>query len=174
MESSDEKFFEELAAQGAVNADHQPEVKVELTKAKSAVASRANIQTPKKRIERSEIDDPDDMEHETEGQLTIDVYQTPSEIIVESAIAGVAPDDLDINVTNDSITIRGKRHHEQEVSDDDYFYQECYWGRFSRSVILPQEIDAEKAYANFKNSILTIHLPKLNRKTSKKVKVRLE
>jgi len=82
---------------------------------------------------------------EPEGQLTIDVYQTPSEIVVESAIAGVKPEDIDVNATSDSISIKGSRHREKEVKDDDYFYQECYWGRFSRSIILPQEVDPENA-----------------------------
>jgi HSP20 family protein len=94
--------------------------------------------------------------------------------VVESAVAGVRPEDIDIDVSNDSVSIRGERHREQEVSDEDYFYQECYWGRFSRSVILPQEIDPESATVTFRNGILTIRLPKLNRKRTKKLKVRFE
>ena len=107
-----------------------------------------------------------------EGQLTIDVYQTPSEIVVESPIAGVNSDDLDISISSESVTIRGKREHEEKVKDDDYFYQECYWGKFSRSVTLPQEVDAENAEASIKNGVLTIRLPKLNRQKSKKLKVK--
>ncbi len=106
--------------------------------------------------------------------MTIDVYQSSSEIIVESTIAGVKPEDLDISINNESVTIRGKREKETKVSDEDYFYQECYWGRFSRTIILPQEIDAEKSTAILKNGILTIHLPKLNRQKSKKLKVRID
>lgn len=109
-----------------------------------------------------------------EGQLTIDVYQNPDEIIIEAPIAGVNPDDLDINITNESVSIKGKREKSQIIKDEDYFYQECYWGRFSRSVILPQEIDAEKAEASLKNGVLTIHLPKLNRQRSKKIKVTVD
>lgn len=112
------------------------------------------------------------IDDEPEGQLTIDVYQTPSDIVIESAVAGVRPDDLDINVTNDSVTIRGRRHREKKVSEDDYFYRECYWGRFARSVILPQEVDPDSASVNFKNGILTIRLPKLNRKKTKKLQVK--
>ena len=111
---------------------------------------------------------------EGEGQLTIDVYQTPEEIVVESTIAGVNPDDLDIDITNEAVTIRGKRSKEKRIADEDYFYQECYWGKFSRSIILPQEVDAENAEAKIKNGVLTIHLPKLNRQKSKKVKVKFE
>lgn len=114
----------------------------------------------------------DDLLEEGDGQLTIDVYQTPEAIIVESPIAGVNSDDLDIDITNESITIRGKRERSQKIKDEDYFYQECYWGKFSRSVILPQEVDAEKSEANIKDGVLTVWLPKLNRQKSKKLKVK--
>ncbi len=111
---------------------------------------------------------------ESEGKLTIDIYQTPSEIVVESAIAGIKPEDLDINVSTDSITIKGERRREEEIKEENYFYQECYWGKFSRSVILPEEVDPESATVHFKNGILTVRLPKLNRKKTKKLKVKVE
>jgi HSP20 family protein len=110
----------------------------------------------------------------TEGQLTVDVYQTPEDIVVESAIAGVKPEDIDVNVTSDSISIHGTRHHGKEVKDEDYLYQECYWGRFARSIILPQEIDPDAAEVMFKNGILTIRLPKVNKKKTKKLRVRVD
>ena len=100
------------------------------------------------------------------------LFQTPDEIIIESPIAGVKPDNLDIAITTESVTIKGKRSHDRKAKDEDYFYQETYWGIFSRSIILPQEVDAEKAEATVKNGVLTIHLPKLNRQRSKKIKVR--
>jgi len=115
-----------------------------------------------------------DINEETEGQLTVDVYQTPDEIIVESTIAGVEPENIDIDVTSESVTVRGERKREQRVDEADYFYQECFWGKFSRSIILPQEIDPDKAYSNIKSGILTIHLPKIHRNKSRKVKVKTE
>jgi len=115
-----------------------------------------------------------DWEDGTEGQLTVDVYQTPEVIIIESAIAGVKPEDIDVNVTSDSISIRGERHRESEVGDEDYLYRECYWGRFARSIILPQEVDPENADVAFKNGILTIRLPKVNKKKSKRLRVRID
>lgn len=111
---------------------------------------------------------------ESEGQLTIDVYQTPDDIFVESTIAGVEPENLDIDITNESVTIKGERRKEETVADEDYLHQECYWGKFSRSVILPQEIDPDKAHAEFKNGILKIRLPKLNRGRVKKLKIKPE
>lgn len=149
----EENFFEEN--------EQIPEV--ELAKSESGVLSR-----PKINIKKNEGDD---FEDEPEGQLTVDVYQTPTEIIIESAVAGVEPDDLDINITTDSVSIKGHRRRKKEVKDEDYFYQECYWGKFARSVILPQEIDPEESWADFKNGILTVHLQKLNRKKAKKLKV---
>ena len=109
---------------------------------------------------------------EAEGQLAIDVYQTPDEIIVESTIAGVKGDDIDVDVTSERVTIRGERRKEEVISTGDYYYQECFWGKFSRSVILPQEIDPDEATSILKNGVLTIRLPKLHRDKSRKVKVR--
>ena len=156
MNEEHDTYFKELASEPA-----NPEF--ELAKATSVAQPKLKI---KKAVEEDEM--------EPEGQLTIDVYQTPSEIVIESAVAGVEPDDIDINVTNDSVTIKGRRRRAREVKDEDYFYQECYWGRFSRSVILPQEVDPEGSYVNFKNGILSVHLPKLNRKKARKLRVKLE
>ena len=108
---------------------------------------------------------------ETEGQLTIDVYQTPLEIIIKSTVAGVNPEDLDVTITNDMVTIKGKRERDEEIQSDDYYYQECYWGSFSRSVILPVDVEAEKTEASMKNGILTIRLPKIEKIKTKKIKV---
>jgi HSP20 family protein len=110
----------------------------------------------------------------SEGQLTLDVYQTPTDIVIESAIAGVRPENIDINVTTDSISIKGVRHREQEVGDEDYLYRECYWGRFARSIILPQEVDPERAEVSFRNGILIVRLPKTNRQKSRKLRVRID
>ncbi len=109
-----------------------------------------------------------------EGQLTVDVYQTPSEIVVESAVAGVKAEDIDVDVTTDSISIKGSRKREKEVGDEDYLYQECYWGRFARSIILPQEVDPENAEVTFKNGILTVRLPKMNKKKARKLHIKVE
>jgi HSP20 family protein len=109
---------------------------------------------------------------EQEGQLTVDVYQTPEFIVVKSTIAGVKPDDLDVSITNDMVTIRGTRRHDEEVTEEDYFYRECYWGSFSRSIILPVDIVSEKADASLKDGILTIRIPKADALLTKKVKVR--
>jgi len=110
---------------------------------------------------------------EGEGQLAIDVYQTKEALIIEAPIAGVTDaENLDVSITNESVTIKGKREREMKIKEDDYFYQECYWGRFSRSIILPQEIDPDKAEATIRNGILIIKLPKLHRQKTKKLRVK--
>jgi Molecular chaperone (small heat shock protein) len=110
-------------------------------------------------------------EVEQEGQLTVDVFQDDANIIVQSTIAGVSPEDLDVSITNDMVTIRGERRRMYSVDPDDYFYQECYWGTFSRSIVLPVEIDADRAEAKIKNGILTIRIPKANTAVTRKLKV---
>ncbi|MDO8430071.1 MAG: Hsp20/alpha crystallin family protein [bacterium] len=164
MDEEAKKFFEELSHAPEEEISLEPEV--ELVRATS-------IPLKEKRASKKETQISDLME-EGVGQLTVDVYQTPNEIVVESTIAGVNPDDVDINITNESVTITGKRVKEQKVIDEDYFYQECYWGKFSRSIILPQEVDAENSSAIIKNGVLTIKMPKLNRQKSKKLKVKFE
>lgn len=111
-------------------------------------------------------------ETDAEGQLTIDVYQTDDDIVIKSTIAGVKPEDLDININNDMVTVRGERKQEEEVDSENYYYQECYWGPFSRSVILPVEIITEKAEATMKNGILTLRLPKADVTRTRKIQVR--
>jgi HSP20 family protein len=172
MSDTEDKFFADLANSGSVS--EEPQYEVELAKASTLVSPMRTA--AKKRGEEEEEDGALDeaFSGEPEGQLTIDVYQTASDIVVESAIAGVHPDDIDINVTNDSITIRGERKREHTIKDEDYFYQECYWGRFSRSVILPQEVDPDSASVSFKNGVLTVKLPKVNRKKNRKLKVKVE
>ena len=109
---------------------------------------------------------------DAEGQLTIDVYQTDSEIVIKSTIAGVKPEDLDVSINNDMVTIRGERKNEEVVNGENYYYQECYWGGFSRSVVLPVEILSDKSEASLKNGILTIRLPKADTTKIKKLQVR--
>jgi HSP20 family protein len=109
-----------------------------------------------------------------EGQLSIDVFQTKDSLIIKSTIAGVSQNDIDIAIENDMITIRGMRKMEETVKEDDYFYQECYWGNFSRSIVLPMEIKPDEADATLKNGVLTITLPKSKKIKSVAVKVKSE
>lgn len=105
-----------------------------------------------------------------EGQLAVDVYERPDEIVMQSAIAGVRPDDFEVFVHNDMLTVRGKRKHGSIEKDGQYLVRECHWGAFSRSIILPTEVDADGISATIKNGILTVRMPKLAR--TRKIKVK--
>jgi len=109
---------------------------------------------------------------EGEGTLTVDVYQDGDFIVVESTVAGVDDDDIEVNITTESVTIRGTRERKKEIEEKDYFYQELFWGTFSRSIILPNEVDPEESVATLKNGILTIKMPRLNRQKTRRLKVK--
>ncbi len=99
-------------------------------------------------------------EPEAEGQLAIDVYQTAKKIIIKSTIAGAKPEDLKISLHHDLLTIKGTRTAGEEIKEEDYLYRECYWGSFSRSIILPAEVDNKRVEAELENGVLTITLYK--------------
>ncbi|MDB5238281.1 MAG: heat shock protein Hsp20, family protein [Candidatus Kaiserbacteria bacterium] len=106
------------------------------------------------------------------GELAVDVYQTPDAIVVKALVAGVQPGSIDISLTREMLTISGTREDEREVQDEGYFQRELYWGSFSRTILLPEEIDVDLAEATEKHGILMIRLPKINKKRQTKLKVR--
>ncbi len=111
---------------------------------------------------------------EPEGQLAIDVFQTDGEIFIQSAIAGVSVENLDIVIENDVVMIKGNRERPVDEASlpKDYFYQECYWGSFSRQVILPAEVDGSRTEASMKEGILTIKIPKIDKEKKRKILVK--
>ena len=104
-----------------------------------------------------------------EAQLTVDVYQTSSEIVIQTIVAGVRPEDIDISITRDTVTVRGARPADMSIQDHDYFHQELFWGPFSRTVMLPQEVEPDKASATEKNGLLTIKIPKIDKNKEKRL-----
>ena len=109
---------------------------------------------------------------EPKGELAVDIYQTPDAIVVKALVAGVQPTSIDISLTREMLTISGMREDEREVEEDNYFQRELYWGSFSRTIILPEEVDVDIAEASEKHGILMIRLPKINKKRQTKLKVR--
>lgn len=101
-------------------------------------------------------------EENSEGELTIDMCQTEEDIIIQTMVAGVAPDDLDISINREMVTVKGRREQVARQQTDDYFHEELYWGAFSRTVLLPQEIDVDNTSATVQNGLLTITLPKVD------------
>ena len=111
-------------------------------------------------------------DEEEVGQLTVDVYQNPNEIIIKTMVAGVKPDDIDISINREMVTIRGRRHQEDVVNEKDFYFKELYWGGFSRTVLLPEEVDPDGAQATETNGLLTIRLPKHDKAHTKNIKVK--
>jgi HSP20 family protein len=134
------------------------------------------LDTKKGEITFSDFDTPEQapdwFSENYEGQLAVDVYQTDDEIVVKSTIAGVQPEDLEIFLNDDLLTIRGKREQSKEEKSSNYFYKECYWGGFSRSIILPTEVNPKSIDADLSNGILTIRMPKIEREKTVTIKVK--
>jgi HSP20 family protein len=106
------------------------------------------------------------------GELSVDVYETSTNIIVKAIIAGVKKEDLDISLSRDMISIKGSRVSENTIDESDYFHKELYWGAFSRTILLPQEVDVDKAEAFEDKGLLTLKLPKVDKGRQAKIKVK--
>lgn len=163
-------FFERLT--GVVRFDDEDEVQEEKT-------GQAYQQQPEEQFSSTEQENQlnNDYWEETpqekeEAELTIDMYETASSLILKTLVAGVIPDELDITITREMVTIRGERADREAVSSGNYYYQELFWGSFSRTINLPKEIDVEEAEAIEKHGLLEIRLPKINKDREAKVKVR--
>ena len=109
-----------------------------------------------------------------EGELPVDMYQTGDAIVIRALVAGVSPDDLDIAITRDMVTIKGIREEFQEAGDDDYYHRELFWGSFSRNLLLPEEVLIDEAEAQEKHGLLEIKLPKVDKGRSTKLKVKTQ
>lgn len=107
-----------------------------------------------------------------DGELPVDMYQTDDMIVIRALVAGVSPNELEISITRDMVTIRGVREEYQEAHDDGYFHRELFWGSFSRTLLLPEEVAIDEAEAQEKHGLLEIKLPKLDKHRSAQLKVR--
>ena len=106
-----------------------------------------------------------------EGELAIDAYETERDFVIQSPIAGVAAKDLDISMEDDMLIIRGKREKVETVEKENYFQQECFWGSFSKKIILPEKVKISQAKATVKNGVLTLKIPKASKTTTKKISI---
>jgi len=146
-----ESYSEEKIAPKKVKLENSPKTK----------KSKKSIQKPSPEWPSDE-----------EGELMIDVYQTENDIVIKSTIAGASSKDIEVSITNDMITIRGTRQRDETVPQEKYYYQELYWGPFSRSIILPVDVNADKAKASIKDGILTVRLPKIEKLKTKTIQVK--
>lgn len=147
---------------GSVSAHNDDEFDEEPLEDSTRTSSTTHATTGEQTIE----DDSDT------GQLPIDIFQTPDEIIIHAFVAGVRPDELSVSISRDLVIIEGTRNEQQQVVDSDYFTRELFWGAFTRTISLPQEIDVDNAIAQSKNGLLTITLPKLDRTRQTKLRVK--
>ncbi len=175
-------FFERLAGSISVEDEdeqvdftpdprqEEPEEEVPVKHMGSKTVPSNQMARPKHHVVEEDGEDVDpEME---EGELSVDVYQTSNEIIIEAMVAGVKPEDLHLSITRDMVTVKGRRDGNTQVSHDDYFYKELYWGTFTRTILLPHEVEIEEAEAVEKHGLLIIRLPKVDKARQTKLKVK--
>lgn len=128
---------------------------------KTKITQRGDDERANDLVATEEIVAPTASDGSMEGKLAVDVYQTTTHLIIIAPIAGVEISDLEVLVEDDILTIRGDRHHiTRHINEDDYLSQECFWGTFSRSIILPPNLDSDSVGASFKRGVLKIEIPK--------------
>jgi len=137
-------------------------VKLDDSEFESTMDERPHIRGEKTLLEESPAD----------AELAVDVYQTPDEIVIKTMVAGVRPEDLDINITRDMVSLKGSREEIIEEDGKDFFHTELYWGSFARTIMLPEEIEVEEAEAVEKHGLLTIRLPKVDKSKKNKLRVK--
>ena len=173
-------FFERLAGtitvedeEEVIDINDEEEYEEELPKNKPSrkTSSQIENETARRKTQIQALQDEYE-EEEEEGELSVDVYQTNTDIIIEAMVAGVKPEDLHLSITRDMVTIKGKRDGNNQVGDDDYFYRELYWGNFTRTILLPHEVIIEDSEAVEKHGLLIIRMPKIDKAKQTKLKVK--
>jgi HSP20 family protein len=113
----------------------------------------------------------EEWEDEPAGQLAVDVYETKEKLVVKGRVAGVNKSDLDVSISDNTLTVKGTLSAGTEDEVENYFLQECYWGEFSRSLVLPVPVKEEEIEAVLKDGVLTISFAKVKQDTVKKIEV---
>ena len=159
-------FFERLSGNGSGGSlDTFDDEDVLISPAKKELAPAARPAQPVARAAPLE-------DSQNEGQLPVDVHQTPSDIVIRAFVAGVRPDELSISISRDMVEISGARAEREQISDHDYFSRELFWGSFSRTILLPEEVDVENSSASAKDGLLTLILPKVDKAKQTKLRVK--
>ena len=160
MENKKRSFFERLT--GSMGAeDYEEESRKDY--------SVRNIKSEK----RDKKDDNDWMKEENEeAELSVDVYQTPTDMIIQTMVAGVKPEELDLSIARDTITIKGEREENRNIDEENYFTKELYWGKFSRTITLPAEVEPEEVEATEKHGLITIKIKKVDKEKKNTVRVK--
>ena len=170
----DKDFFSKLATvgpDGKFSAYIKENEKIDSGKKNISFGVKREIQPVSKPAEIFDFIDLAD-EGKPEGQLLVDIYQTPISFIIESHLAGIEPESLDVAIAPENISIKGRRRKKEKIEENEYLLKECFWGRFARSIILPQQIDPDKSHASLKNGVLKIVLLKLSKQKHKKLEIK--
>ncbi len=171
MATKKPSFFSRITGAAEEYDEYQPEP-VQTTQPGMQVHLQRRSEDRRVHLEPKAAEWQQPQQEEPGGELAVDVYQTPDAIVVKAFIAGVQPNTVDISLTREMVTISGSRSDEREVEDESYFQRELYWGSFSRTILLPEEVDVDLAEASERHGILMIRLPKINKKREMKLKVR--
>lgn len=156
MENKKRSFFERLT--GSISMKEEQDEREEY--------SKETNKNDKKSISNWVEEEPE------EAELAVDLYQTNADIVVQTMVAGVRPEDLELVIGRDVVTIRGKREENKAIDEDNYFTKELYWGKFSRTITLPAEVEPEEAEATEKHGLLTIKIQKVDKEKKNSVKVK--
>ncbi len=156
MENKKRSFFERLT--GSISMKEEQEDREEY--------SKETNRNDKKSVSNWVEEEPE------EAELAVDLYQTNTDIVVQTMVAGVRPEDLELVIGRDVVTIRGKREENKTIDEDNYFTKELYWGKFSRTINLPAEVEPEEAEATEKHGLLTIKIQKVDKEKKNSVKVK--
>ena len=154
MENKKRSFFERLT--GSTSVDEE-----------SSETKKDYLKSNGKKIEHDWME-----EENEEAELSIDVYQTPTDIIIQTMVAGVKPENLEISVARDTVTIRGEREEQRIIDEDNYFTKELYWGKFSRTISLPAEVEPEEVEATERHGLLTVKIRKVDKEKKSSIKVK--
>jgi HSP20 family protein len=157
MENKKRSFFERLTGSMSMEEENPEPKKDYLLKGNGA----------DKKSDRNWIE-----EENEEAELSVDVYQTPTDIVIQTMVAGVKPEDLELSIARDVITLRGKREENRNIDEENYFTKELYWGKFSRTLSLPAEVEPEEVEAVEKHGLITIKIKKVDKEKKNIVKVK--
>lgn len=160
MEKKKRSFFERLT--GSMSVDDEEDVD-----SKKEYSMKTGKGKGDKKNENNWIEEEND-----EAELSVDLFQTPTDIIVQTMVAGVKPEDLELSIARDLITIRGKREESRVIDEDNYFAKELYWGKFSRTISLPAEVEPEEVEATERHGLVTIKIKKVDKEKKNNVKIR--
>lgn len=185
-EKDKRSFFERLTGTISVEEEEKDETQTEenseipefpeelgiLSKNKHQQEENSNSQIVFHKETLVNIPNDDEDEEEGDGELAVDVYEDSENIYVQSMVAGVDPTEIDVSIKRDTVFLSGNRVNPADIPEEDYFHKELYWGKFSRKIDLPEEIDPERSEALERHGLLILRLPKLNRKQTQKLNVR--